>query len=40
MKMKAVNHEPVIRPEGTLAIQGGEEVSEKLINFKNLKGGE
>jgi putative transposase len=28
MKMKAVNHEPVIRPEGTLALQGGEEVSE------------
>jgi len=27
MKMKAVNHEPVISPEGTLAFQGGEEVS-------------
>jgi putative transposase len=26
MKMKAVNREPVIRPEGTLALQGGEEV--------------
>jgi len=38
--MKAVNHEPVISPKGTLALHGGEEVSEKLINFKNLKGGE
>jgi putative transposase len=27
MRMKAVNREPVIRPEGTLALQGGEEVS-------------
>ncbi|MEG9194971.1 MAG: hypothetical protein V6S10_06590, partial [Candidatus Methanoglobus sp.] len=26
MKMKAVNHGPVIRPKGTLAIHGGEEV--------------
>jgi hypothetical protein len=26
MRMKAVNREPVIRPEGTLALQGGEEV--------------
>jgi len=26
MKMKAVNHKPMIRPEGTLALQGGEEV--------------
>jgi hypothetical protein len=31
MKMKAVNHEPVIRPEGTLALQGGEEVSDPSI---------
>jgi putative transposase len=29
MKVKAVNHKPMIRPEGTLALQGGEEVSEK-----------
>jgi hypothetical protein len=27
MGMKAVNRKPVIRPEGTLALQGGEEVS-------------
>jgi putative transposase len=27
MRMKAVNHKPVIRPEGTLALKGGEEVS-------------
>jgi hypothetical protein len=27
MRMKAVNREPVIRPEGTLALKGGEEVS-------------
>jgi len=27
MKMKAVNHKPMIRPEGALALQGGEEVS-------------
>jgi putative transposase len=26
MKMKVVNHKPVSRPEGTLALQGGEEV--------------
>jgi putative transposase len=26
MRVKAVNREPVIRPEGTLALQGGEEV--------------
>ena len=26
MKVKAVNHKPMIRPEGTLALQGGEEV--------------
>jgi len=26
MKMKAVNHKPMIRPEGILALQGGEEV--------------
>jgi putative transposase len=26
MRMKAVNRKPVIRPEGTLALQGGEEV--------------
>ena len=26
MKMKAVNHKPVSHPEGTLALQGGEEV--------------
>jgi hypothetical protein len=27
MRVKAVNREPVIRPEGTLALKGGEEVS-------------
>jgi len=27
--MKAVNHKPMIRPEGTLAIYGGEEVRER-----------
>ena len=27
MRMKAVNHKPMIRPEGTPALQGGEEVS-------------
>jgi len=27
MKMKAVNHEPVIRPKGTPTLKGGEEVS-------------
>jgi putative transposase len=27
MRMKAVNHKPVIRPEGTLALKGGEEIS-------------
>jgi putative transposase len=27
MKMKAVNYKPMIYPEGTLALQGGEEVS-------------
>jgi putative transposase len=27
MRMKAVNRKPMIRPEGTLALQGGEEVS-------------
>ncbi|MGC9021161.1 MAG: hypothetical protein ACP5KE_08165, partial [Candidatus Methanodesulfokora sp.] len=26
MKMKAVNHKPMIRSKGTLALQGGEEV--------------
>ncbi|MGC9209636.1 MAG: RNA-guided endonuclease TnpB family protein, partial [Nitrososphaeria archaeon] len=26
MKMKAVNYEPMKRPKGTLALQGGEEV--------------
>jgi len=26
--MKAVNHKPMIYPEGTLALQGGEEVSQ------------
>jgi len=26
MKMKAINHKPMIRPKGTLALQGGEEV--------------
>jgi len=29
MKMKAINHKPVIRPKGTLALQGGEEVSSR-----------
>jgi putative transposase len=33
MKMKAVNHKLMIRPKGTLAIQGGEEVREKLCSF-------
>jgi len=27
MKMKAVNHKPMIYPEGTLTLQGREEVS-------------
>jgi putative transposase len=27
MRMKAVNRKPMIRPKGTLALQGGEEVS-------------
>jgi len=27
MRMKAVNHKPMNRPKGTLALQGGEEVS-------------
>jgi hypothetical protein len=27
MRMKAVNHKPMNRPEGTPALQGGEEVS-------------
>jgi len=27
MRMKAVNHKPMIRPKGTLALQDGEEVS-------------
>jgi putative transposase len=31
MKMKAANHESVSRPEGTLALQGGEEVSSMLF---------
>jgi len=26
MKMKAVNHKPMIYPKGNLALQGGEEV--------------
>jgi transposase len=26
MKMKAINHKPMIRPKGTLAFQDGEEV--------------
>ena len=30
MRMKAVNHKPMIRPKGTLALQGGEEVSSVL----------
>jgi hypothetical protein len=29
MKVKAVNREPVSRPGGALALQGGEEVSSK-----------
>jgi hypothetical protein len=29
MRVKAVNREPVIRPEGTLALQGGEEVRKR-----------
>jgi putative transposase len=29
MRMKVVNHEPVNHPEGTLTLQGGEEVSLK-----------
>jgi putative transposase len=33
MKMKAVNHKPVIRPKGTLALQGGEEVSHSAISL-------
>ncbi|BBD73635.1 hypothetical protein HS1genome_2024 [Sulfodiicoccus acidiphilus] len=27
MKVREVNHEPVIRPKGTFVLQGGEEVS-------------
>jgi len=30
MKMKAINHKPMIRPKGTLALQGGEEVRPRL----------
>jgi len=30
MKMKAVNHKPVIRPKGSLVLQDREEVSIKL----------
>jgi len=31
MKMKAVNHKPMIRPGGTLTLQDGEEVSLKFF---------
>jgi putative transposase len=30
VKMKAVNHKPVIHPEGAFALQGGEEVRQQL----------
>jgi len=33
MRMKAINHKPVIRPKGTLALQGGEEVSVRRVKF-------
>lgn len=38
MKMKAVNHKPVNRPRGTLALQGGEEV--RLIKTRGVGGSE
>jgi len=31
MKMKAVNHKPMIRPKGTLVLQGGKEVRETTV---------
>ncbi|MDT7876967.1 MAG: hypothetical protein RQ862_00235 [Candidatus Caldarchaeales archaeon] len=37
MKMKAVNRKPVIRPEGTLALQGGEEVSKVTVGLPIVK---
>jgi putative transposase len=36
MKMKAVNRKPMIRPKGTLALQGGEEVSFSRIKLGSL----
>jgi len=33
MKMKAVNHKPMMRPKGTLALQGREEVSVRRVKF-------
>jgi len=36
MKIKAVNHKPMIHLEGTLTLQGGEEVSYQLMSYKNL----
>jgi hypothetical protein len=36
MKMKAVNHEPVIRPKGTPALKGGEEVRPLYAYFKDI----
>jgi len=33
MRMKVVNHKPMIRPKGTLAFQGGEEVSVRRVKF-------
>jgi hypothetical protein len=40
MKMKAVNHKPMIRPEGTLVLQGREEVSPLRYNFNAFKSAE
>jgi hypothetical protein len=37
MRMKAVNHKPMNRPKGTLALQGGEEVSAELFGKVNVK---
>ncbi|MFP3228194.1 MAG: hypothetical protein RXQ71_05320 [Caldisphaera sp.] len=36
MKIKAVNHKPMIHLEGTHTLQGGEEVSYQLMSYKNL----
>jgi hypothetical protein len=37
MKMKAVNHKLMIRPKGTIALQGGKEVRKRdTLGFINL----